>query len=580
MTTIQPIFQFKPPSPSANALNVSGGYTPVANLPVKGVPLNQSALVQPRVWTDPLNDFDVFNAKPRQQKINILYYNDVHGKPMKLSRYVTAFRKLSAEGNQHGYDVLRLSGGDNNIENNPTDWNVETHLMDMMGLHASAYGNHESDMGVHSFVEGEQQQKAHFTTLASNVTLPETNELWNLVKVGEFSVQPRVVKGQQGTYGLIGVTTPELNKYFDTDVDMQGLMQDDFEKTCKVVQQQAFNLKRHGVTTIVLNSHMGYPVDAKLASKVDGIDVIVGGHSHDRLEGLTLKHPKKTYQKSEKPNMVLSPSGQPVIIVQAGHGGNLIGSLELSLSKEGKVMTAKNTLIPMTTFKKDAQAETILQKAYGSPQHVAYINQAYDNENVPFQPSALAAFTADAARKLTQADIAIVRSAEVRDDLTEGWLTNHQLKYLMPFDDTMVRIQVTGDDIYSAFARSARETLKRKDPHPGLLHASGLKVRLNKDLGTVESILFQQANGQYVPLNRQQTYSLAMCEFPIRNGKEWPEFAHKPIDYDSKKHLRDVLKWGLEQAGAPDKPINLPHDDRLTITSLQAKQPVNPFKVS
>lgn len=591
MTTIQPVYPLLQPqtrrakTPSAFIGGGNNGILPTPS--VQGVPINRAISAPPyspyvgqrAVWTDPLNDFDAFNKNPKPQKLTILYYNDIHGKPMKLSRYVTAFNQLSKEATDSGYDVLRLSGGDNNIENNEADWEVETHLMDMMGLHASAYGNHESDMGVHNFVLGEQRQKAHFTTLASNVTLPESNELWKLVKVGEFSIEPRVVKGKHGAYGLIGVTTPELDKYFDTDVDMQGLMQEDFEKTCEIVQQQALSLKQHGINTIILDSHMGYLVEAKLASKVDGIDVIVGGHSHDRLDGLALKRPEKRYPKKDRSNIVLSPSGQPVLILQAGHGGNLIGSLQLEMNREGKVISAQNTILPMTQFKPDPKAQMVLEKAYGKPKKLAFINEAYDNENVSLHPSALAMFTADAARKVAQADVAIVRSAEVRDDLDKGWLTNHQLKYLMPFDDTVVRIPVTGKNIWDAYARSARETLKKEDPHPGLLNASGLKVRLNRDLGTVESIQILQ-NGTYVPLDLNKTYSLAMCEFPIRNGKEWPEFAHKPIEYDTKLHLRDVLLKGLQDAGAPEKPVNLVHDNRMVITSLKNTEAKNPFQTA
>lgn len=578
MTTIQPVYPLLQPKPQAMP-QVPGGYYPVGTVPVSGVAIQQPSpyLDMRPVWTDPLNDFDSFNTNPRPQKLNILYYNDIHGKPMKLARYVTAFRELAKQGIAKGFDVLSGSAGDNNIENNELDWEVETRLMDMMGAQFSAYGNHESDMGIHNFVLGEEHQKAHFTTLASNLKLPESNELWKLVKVGQFSLEPRVIQGKYGTYGLIGVTTPELDKYFDTDVDMQGLMQDDFERTCQIVQQQAMSLKQHGVNTIILVSHMGYPVEAELASMVDGIDVIVGGHSHDRLEGLSLKRPENHYQKKDKPNVVLSPSGQPVIIVQAGHGGNLIGSIELEMNKDGQVISAKNKLLPMHQFPNDPKAQAILEAAYGKPQKLAFINEAYDNERAPFNPGPLALFTADAMRKIVNSDIAIVRSGEVRDDLNKGWLTNHQLKYLMPFTDTAVRITLTGEEIWNAYSRSARETLKKEDPHPGLINASGLKVRLNRDLGTVESILVEQKDGTYAPLEFNKNYTVAMCEFVIRNGKEWPEFAHKPIEYDSKMHLRDVLLQGLKDAGAPDKPINLVHDDRMVITSLKDLHPENPF---
>ena len=68
----------------------------------------------------------------------------------------------------------------------------------------------------------------------------------------------------------------------------------------------------------------------KLANSVQGIDVIVGGHSHTALED------------GEKVNNT--------IIVQSGTGGKKVGDLKIDIDPDTKKITSfKNSLIPVNT---------------------------------------------------------------------------------------------------------------------------------------------------------------------------------------------------------------------------------------
>ena len=77
---------------------------------------------------------------------------------------------------------------------------------------------------------------------------------------------------------------------------------------------------------IVVLSHLGFPQDAKLAKIVDDIDILVSGHTHNRL-----KHPVRIGD---------------TLIIQSGCHGSFIGKLELTID-DGKIADVRHQLIPV-----------------------------------------------------------------------------------------------------------------------------------------------------------------------------------------------------------------------------------------
>ncbi len=81
---------------------------------------------------------------------------------------------------------------------------------------------------------------------------------------------------------------------------------------------------------VVLLSHNGMDVDLKLASRVSGIDVILGGHTHDAV-------PKPT---------LVSNSGGKTLVANGGSNGKFLGVLDLDVG-QGKVAGLRYTLVPV-----------------------------------------------------------------------------------------------------------------------------------------------------------------------------------------------------------------------------------------
>ena len=101
------------------------------------------------------------------------------------------------------------------------------------------------------------------------------------------------------------------------------------------------------VDAVVLLSHNGMDVDLKLASRVSGIDVILGGHTHDAVP---------------QPIPVTNAGGT-TLVTNAGSNGKFLGVLDLDLAK-GKVSDARYRLLPVFSelLKPDVAMQALIEK--------------------------------------------------------------------------------------------------------------------------------------------------------------------------------------------------------------------------
>ncbi len=96
------------------------------------------------------------------------------------------------------------------------------------------------------------------------------------------------------------------------------------------LQKQVNEAKAQGAQAVVLLSHNGMDVDLKLASRVTGIDAILGGHTHDGVP---------------KPTMITRTDGQ-TLVTNAGSNGKFLGVLDMDVS-QGKVKAVNYRLLPI-----------------------------------------------------------------------------------------------------------------------------------------------------------------------------------------------------------------------------------------
>jgi S-sulfosulfanyl-L-cysteine sulfohydrolase len=150
------------------------------------------------------------------------------------------------------------------------------------------------------------------------------------VKTKDFEdpvFKPYVIKEMNGvTVGIIGQAfpyTPIANPGWQVPNWSFGIREDDLQK-------QVNECKAKGAQAIVLLSHNGMDVDLKLASRVTGIDAILGGHTHDGVP---------------VPTMVKNSAGQ-TLVTNAGSNGKFLGVLDIDV-KDKKVVAVNYKLLPV-----------------------------------------------------------------------------------------------------------------------------------------------------------------------------------------------------------------------------------------
>ena len=92
------------------------------------------------------------------------------------------------------------------------------------------------------------------------------------------------------------------------------------------MQEMVGEVRGEGADLVVLLSHNGFDVDKKMAAQVDGIDVILSGHTHDAL-----------------PDPVLVGE---TIIVASGSNGKFVSRVDLDV-RDGRMMGFRHKLIPI-----------------------------------------------------------------------------------------------------------------------------------------------------------------------------------------------------------------------------------------
>jgi sulfur-oxidizing protein SoxB len=168
------------------------------------------------------------------------------------------------------------------------------------------------------------------------------------VKTADFGdpvFPPYVIKPMNGVpAAIVGQAFPYTPiahpKYFVPDWNF-GIQEE-------TLQRAVDEARAKGAQAVVLLSHNGMDVDIKLASRVRGIDAILGGHTHDGMPA---------------PLIVNNPGGK-TLVTNAGSNGKFLGVLDLEV-KSGKVADFRYRLLPVfaNLLAADPEMETLIRKA-------------------------------------------------------------------------------------------------------------------------------------------------------------------------------------------------------------------------
>ncbi|MBL8523229.1 MAG: thiosulfohydrolase SoxB [Betaproteobacteria bacterium] len=264
-----------------------------------------------------------FGLKPGSAEAHAFTYLDfsraakAYGKVGGFAHLATLVKRLKAS--RPG--ALLLDGGDTWQGSATALWTKGQDMVDaclQLGVDVMT-GHWEFTLGDKRVKEvAEKDFKGRIDFIAQNV---QTSDF------GDQVFPPYVLKEMNGVpVAIIGQAfpyTPIANPRYFTPEWSFGIKDAELQKVVDEVRGK-------GAAAVVLLSHNGMDVDLKLASRVTGIDAILGGHTHDGVPA---------------PVIVKNSRGQ-TLVTNAGSNGKFLGVLDFDV-KNGKVSDFRYRLLPV-----------------------------------------------------------------------------------------------------------------------------------------------------------------------------------------------------------------------------------------
>ncbi len=393
-------------------------------------------------------------------------------------------------------DVLLVDGGDLLSGTPLTDIEVRGALggamlefMEVVGYDAWVVGNHEFDKGfanVASFV-GESR----IPVVSANLDAPDGSG------PAIPGLRDSVVRRVNGpSVGIIGATTEGLGHLASPDT----MAHIDLRPVVESVAAEAARLASE-VDLLIALTHIGLDADRALARAVPELDLIVGGHSHTRLEEAVME-------------------GETAI-VQAGDYCKALGMLHLTVGDDGLESFDYGLvdLVPGT-----APGEP-------SPEMVALVQQYRDRIDADYSQtiseaprslgrnysaeSDMGNWTSDVVRVATGVEVGLYNTGGIRADITAGPVTKMDLFEVFPFGNQVVTFQLTGEELLTILLGN---TIVNAEGEGGLIPISGATVTWREVLGAPELVEVLVAGE---PLELDRVYSCASNSYVVEQAERY-----------------------------------------------------------
>lgn len=411
-------------------------------------------------------------------------------------------------------------------------------LMNGLGYDGMTLGNHEFDEGPE--VLGQFCELLDFPVLVSNIDIENEPLLSGAI---EKSI---VIERSGEKLGIVGVTLQNMPELSRPGRNLS------FGNPIRAVRAEVDRLDEIGVDKIIVLSHLGYDMDKELARETDGIDVIVGGHSHVLLSN------SADAASGPYPTMIGKTA-----IVQVSPYGNYLGTLRVTFDEDGTVMKAKGDPILLDSAvaadgavaKRIAEAEALLA-------NLATTAIAKATGTIEGGPASCRSGECAMGNLLTDAmldyardrgvQIAILPAAEIQASINAGDVTVSDVQASLLLEDRLAWFQVSGATILESLEHGVGDVEELSDRFP---QVSGLKFTFDPeaDPGSRVSDVMVSEGGVFVPLTLSKIYGV-VTSAAARNGHFGYGMFQDPFyHFDYGPVLSDVAASFLRE-GSPYSP--------------------------
>lgn len=442
------------------------------------------------------------------KEIIIIHTNDIHARVnedatgigyAKLAAY--AAKILADTGKDpilvdagdalHGQTLATLTLGESIVK-----------IMNKTGYDIMVPGNHDFNYGASRLLE--LKAIADFKILTGNIKKDD----------GTRFLEPYTILERDGVkIAFFGLSTPET-AYKTNPKNVTGLtFADPVEEAEALV-----NALKDQADVIVCIAHLGLDASSDftsrlLAEKVAGIDLIIDGHSHTKLD---------TAIKVGN-----------TLIVQTGDYLKTIGTVKIQLDGQNNITSVNSSL-----FDKEQSAALTADEAVASAideykaaqepllaEVIAKSSIPLDGEraHVRTGPTNLACLITSAMLEATGADAAITNGGGIRASIDEGEITRGDIITVLPFGNYIVTKKMKGSDILAALEHGLS---KYPDQNGGYPQVANIEYVFDATKPAGSRVSIVRIKGEKLDLNRD--YVVATNDFMAVGGDGYP-FADLPL---------------------------------------------------
>jgi len=445
----------------------------------------------------------------------------------------------------------------------------EMEFLNRLDFTAMTLGNHEFDKGP-DFLAGFLK----YTT----VPVVSANIDASAIPGLDDRIKPYFIASYGGEkIGIIGLTTKET-----AFISSPGKVV--FADEAETARQYVKKLEAQGVNKIILLTHVGLDADKKLAATVPGVDIIVGGHSHSLLGDPAAMGELGKKSDGTYPVVIKGADGNDVYVVTAWKWGRVLGRLDVTFDDNGHVTAAdgKPIMLLADTFKRkneakkkvelegaerkellalieknqvaevvvkdnasemflepfregvEAMRSDVIGTAATALPHIRVPGVDDSGHSLPhgslIAPVVCQSMLAKMASTCEGVDIALLNGGGVRDSVSRGNITVGTAYTLMPFNDSLFILSMTGAQV-----KTALETGVTRGggafPYVG---GARYTADMNKPEGSrIMSIETKGQDGQWKPLGVEHVYRVVTNSYLAGGGDGYAVMKEVAKRYDT-----------------------------------------------
>ncbi|MBL4581955.1 MAG: bifunctional metallophosphatase/5'-nucleotidase [Gammaproteobacteria bacterium] len=457
------------------------------------------------------------SASADVRELTVLYSNDEHGWMEGREPGLGAAGLLGLWREKEGYlengPFLLLSGGDHWTGPAISTWfegEGMVEVMNAMGYDATAIGNHEFDFGLDNLEQRVRQ--ANFPYLAANIQWRASETL--PIELGILAYTTTVVNDL--TIGIIGLST--INTPSTTNpINIADLVFLDYEP---VLRETVKQLEALGPDLIFVVSHVCMAALRPLAVAVADLNISLmgGGHCNE---------------------LVAEKVGETILLESNGHFRSYARAhFEYDLGRDS-LINSSFSVEHNEAGSRDESVAQIVEKWRAATEVELSAVLGFSSREYPANDDRLQRAVIESWLQIdSTAELAINNRLALRAPLPRGEVTLADVVGLLPFENTIVAVELSGAEVLQVIAAGQRPFVA------GLIRTENdwLLAKTGRIIDTGE------------------TYRVLINSFMYEGGAGYDAIAeYDSAGFDTEIHYRQPLvDWLLEQASTPGQPLALP----------------------